>query len=208
MTEDIKEVAAAAEQQNSDKAPNLDKAKRDKNRQANLASMQLLLDAYPEVFNLENPRPLKIGIHDALAADGKLSKTKIRRALATYVRQSAYLHCLRADADRINLEGQADGKVSAEESEHARLQLNERRQKRQARLANQESETGRPARRPKSRRPRPDNNKADRPKHEHAKKISRPKTSSQLGAQNETPSEDRMKEKLDRLLATLGGPKN
>lgn len=207
MTEDIKEVAHTTDQQTTAAQPSNDKAKRDKNRQANLAAMQLLLDAYPAIFNLESPRPLQVGIHEALATDGKLSKTKIRRALATYVRQSAYLHCLRTDAERIDLQGQPSGLVSNDESEHAKQHLVERQQKRQARLAKQGITSDRPAR-GKGRGPAaPRKAAADRPA---AKAPTKPAASPQpaRASEDEAPSADRMKEKLDRLLATLGGPKN
>ena len=96
--------------------------------------MQLLADAYPEIFTLENAKPLKIGIHEDLAADGKLSKTKIRKALATYVRQIAYYECLNAGAARVNLLGEASGEVTADDAKHAqeRLeQINAKRKERQ-----------------------------------------------------------------------------
>ncbi|AJQ94389.1 activator of osmoprotectant transporter ProP [Gynuella sunshinyii YC6258] len=92
---------------------------RSKKREAAKVAVELLSEAYPEVFDLKNPRPLKIGIHESLAEDGKVSKTKIRRALSAYVRHYAYLSCLKEGAMRIDLDGSEVAPVSAEEAQHA-----------------------------------------------------------------------------------------
>ena len=92
---------------------------RSKNRAANQAALQLLCDAYPEVFNRENMRPLKIGIQEDLIADEKLAKNKIKRALASYVRSPYYFRSLKEGADRIGLDGKASGAVTESEAEHA-----------------------------------------------------------------------------------------
>jgi ProP effector len=114
---------------------------RSKNRAANQAALQLLCDAYPEVFNRENMRPLKIGIQEDLIADEKLAKNKIKRALASYVRSPYYFRSLKEGADRIGLDGQASGAVTESEAEHAKLQLKEinklRQQKQQEEKAKQ-----------------------------------------------------------------------
>ncbi len=93
---------------------------RQKNREAAKAAVELLSSNYPEVFNLKDPKPLKVGIHEELAADEKVSKTKIRRALSAYVRHYNYISCLVEGADRINLKGEVDGVVSADEAQHAK----------------------------------------------------------------------------------------
>ncbi|WP_290703391.1 ProQ/FinO family protein [Amphritea sp.] len=114
---------------------------RSKNRAANQAALQLLCDAYPEVFNRENMRPLKIGIQEDLIADEKLAKNKIKRALASYVRSPYYFRSLKEGADRIGLDAQASGAVTESEAEHAKLQLKEvnklRQQKQQEEKAKQ-----------------------------------------------------------------------
>ncbi|GGK83055.1 DNA competence protein [Amphritea balenae] len=105
-----------------------DKAKsrtRSKNRAANQAALQLLCDAYPQVFSRDNIRPLKIGIQEDLIADEKVAKNKIKRALASYVRSPYYFRSLKEGADRIGLDGQASGTVSDSEAEHAKQQLKE-----------------------------------------------------------------------------------
>ena len=114
---------------------------RSKNRAANQAALQLLCDAYPEVFNRENMRPLKIGIQEDLIADEKLAKNKIKRALASYVRSPYYFRSLKEGADRIGLDAQASGAVTESEAEHAKQQLKEinklRQQKQQEDKAQQ-----------------------------------------------------------------------
>lgn len=114
--------------------------KPNKNRAANMAAVQLLMDAYPSVFSRENPRPLKIGIQEDLVADDKVSRTKIKRALASYVRSPQYLRSFQEDADRIGLDGQPAGKVTAEEAQHARSKLKAMHEARKERVKEQAKE--------------------------------------------------------------------
>lgn len=115
-------------------------SKPNKNRAANMAAVQLLMDAYPEVFSRENVRPLKIGIQEDLVADDKVSRTKIKRALASYVRSPQYLRSFKEGAERIGLDGQPAGQVSAEEAEHARNKLQAMQDARRARIKEQARE--------------------------------------------------------------------
>ena len=94
-------------------------AKRKKEYEANRKALDELCLLYPEVFDASKPKPLQIGIHEAIATDGKLSKTRIRRALNLYVRTRSYVACLALDAERVTLGGIVTGKVSAEEATHA-----------------------------------------------------------------------------------------
>ncbi len=108
----------------NDEVKNSAKAK-SKNRAANMAALQLLIDAYPKVFDRQNVRPLKIGIQEDLVADGKIAKNKIKRALASYVRSLNYYRSLREGAERIDLKGEAAGLVTQSESDHAKEKLKE-----------------------------------------------------------------------------------
>ncbi|MGB0664805.1 MAG: ProQ/FINO family protein [Pontibacterium sp.] len=101
------------------------KKPKSKSHAANLAAMQLLSETYPDTFNRKNVRPLKIGIQEDLVADEKVAKNKIKRALAGYVRSINYLKSIQVDADRIDLNGEPAGKVTASEAEHAKSQLKE-----------------------------------------------------------------------------------
>ncbi|WP_119393365.1 ProQ/FINO family protein [Salinibius halmophilus] len=198
MSEAEKQVPPAkqdAAPENDAQAKAAEQAKREKNRKANLAAMQLLLDAYPEVFTLENARPLKVGIHEALAEDGKLSKTKIRRALATYVRQTAYLKALVEGAERVDLQGQAGGAVSADEASHAQEEL----AKRQARRKPQQNR-----RKPMNKGPRRNSNAGGKAKHQQAPRKHKPEQKKSAVEEVTGTPEERMQKKLEQLLATMG----
>lgn len=103
---------------------------RNKNREANQAAVELLASHYPEAFDSSSPKPLKIGIQEDLIADEKVSRGKIKRALATYVRNPRYLQSIVEGADRIDLQGVSAGKVSADEESHAKATLAEYKQRR------------------------------------------------------------------------------
>lgn len=91
-----------------------------KKREAAKAAVAMLAEAYPAVFDLENPKPLKIGIHNDLTEDAKISKTQMRKALSAYTRHYAYISCLVAGGHRVNLQGEVGAEVSAEEIAHAK----------------------------------------------------------------------------------------
>ncbi len=97
--------------------------KKAKSRAANRAAVQLLCETYPQTFSIAEPKPLKIGIQEELIADGKLSQNKIKRGLASYVRAYAYLRSQKDGAERVNLLGEADGAVTADEAAHAASKL-------------------------------------------------------------------------------------
>lgn len=97
--------------------------KKAKSRAANRAAVQLLCETYPQTFAIAEPKPLKIGIQEELIADGKLSQNKIKRGLASYVRAYAYLRSQTDGAARVNLAGEADGAVTADEAAHAASKL-------------------------------------------------------------------------------------
>jgi hypothetical protein len=79
---------------------------------------------YPACFDWERPRPLKLGIHKDLLAVGfgeaKVEPAQIKRALGRYCHRPRYWKALRAGADRIDLQGQPVGVVTAEEAAAAR----------------------------------------------------------------------------------------
>ena len=97
--------------------------KKTKSRAANRAAVELICETYPQTFCFAKPRPLKIGIQEDLVADGKLSQTKIKRGLASYVRAFGYLKSQTDAAPRINLLGEAQGAVTADEAAHALTKL-------------------------------------------------------------------------------------
>ncbi|MBT4443361.1 MAG: hypothetical protein HOD01_08650 [Oceanospirillaceae bacterium] len=97
--------------------------KKAKSRAANRAAVELLCETYPKTFAFAKPRPLKVGIQEELVADGKLSQTKIKRGLASYVRAFGYLKSQTEGAPRVNLLGEPDGAVTADEAAHALTKL-------------------------------------------------------------------------------------
>jgi ProP effector len=103
--------------------PSAAERKKAKSRAANRAAVELLCETYPQTFSFAKPRPLKIGIQEDLVADGKLSQTKIKRGLASYVRAFGYLKSQTDAAPRINVLGEAEGAVTAEEAAHALTKL-------------------------------------------------------------------------------------
>ncbi len=112
-------------------------APKNKNRNANIAAITLICETYPKTFNRENVRPLKIGIQEELLADEKISKGKIKRALASYVRAPAYYRSLQAGAQRVDLTGEDAGEVTEQEAEHAKAMLKKIRDERNARAKEQ-----------------------------------------------------------------------
>ncbi len=99
---------------------------------------------YPKAFSNPCMQPLKIGIHEDLAASEKLPDHWIRRALAGYVRSPRYLRLLKAGAVRLDLSGNNAGFITEEEAQHAAEQLEDRRvQRQQKEQAHREKEENR-----------------------------------------------------------------
>ncbi|HBC1012275.1 TPA: ProQ/FinO family protein [Escherichia coli] len=98
-----------------------------------------LVEAWPELFNPETPKPLKVEVFDDLMADVSIrglsfGQGALRAAVSSYAQSPRYLRVLMAGGARHDLKGQPCGEVTAEEQEAARTRLmvlNEKR-KRQA----------------------------------------------------------------------------
>lgn len=80
-------------------------------------------ERYPATFFKAHTRPLQIGIHEALAEAEPWSGKLIRRALACYVNLPRYVKSMREGVERVDLQGDSAGMVTAEEAQHAREQL-------------------------------------------------------------------------------------
>src|SRR5690554_599744 len=78
---------------------------------------------YPGAFFKGHTRPLKVGIHEALAEQEPWPEKLVRRALACYVNLPRYLKAVREGAERIDLDGKPAGQVDAKAAEHARKKL-------------------------------------------------------------------------------------
>jgi ProP effector len=79
-------------------------------------ALQWLFEKYPLCFKMEDPIPLKIGIHaDILAEirdDSAISKTNLRKALRYYVGSNAYKQAIISHTYRCDLNGNEAGEVS------------------------------------------------------------------------------------------------
>lgn len=78
---------------------------------------------YPDAFFKGHTRPLKVGIHQDLAAREPWPEKLVRRALAGYVNLPRYLKAMREEGERIDLAGQPAGVVDAQAADHARQKL-------------------------------------------------------------------------------------
>lgn len=97
-----------------------------KQHRKNRKKLDRLVLLWPDAFNLENPRPLAIGIDKALAADIECRQLSgagsLRFSLGLYVHRSAYIKALAAGGQRYDLNGKPQGDVTAEQQDRARAQ--------------------------------------------------------------------------------------
>jgi ProP effector len=87
------------------------------------AALSFLVDAFPKAFTA-NPKlrqPLKIGIADDLIVriDGAIQPRHLRLALTLYCGSVSYLWNCKIGAERVGLDGDVTGVVTAAEAEHA-----------------------------------------------------------------------------------------
>ncbi len=88
-------------------------------------AQNLLRERYSDLFG-NDPKPLKIGIHlELLARHPDLDFAGLKRALTLHCGRFAYQKTLKPGAARLDLEGQPDGEVTAEQAEIARQRLAE-----------------------------------------------------------------------------------
>lgn len=95
-----------------------------------------LVAAHPHLFNRQQPVPLAIGIHKPLLEAAKAeqlaaSVAAVRAAIGRWTSSRQYLAVMLEDATRVNLAGEPEGVVTAEQAEAAKTWL----EKRQARYA-------------------------------------------------------------------------
>ncbi len=94
-----------------------------------------LTEQFPACFiaSAEPAKPLKIGVFQELAArlenETRVSKTQLRGALRQYTMSWRYLHCVKAGAKRVDLDGVEGDEVSQEHADHAQLSLKESKEK-------------------------------------------------------------------------------
>jgi sRNA-binding protein len=95
-------------------------------RQAARATLPLLCQRWPKCFDLNNRRPLKIGIaYDLVRELGEAGlRPELKAALNLYCGNPGYLSTLRAGTSRLDLHGNEVGVVSREDELRATARLN------------------------------------------------------------------------------------
>jgi ProP effector len=93
-----------------------------------------LVEQFPACFsNKGDAKPLKIGIFQDLAErlenEERVSKTLLRSSLRHYTNSWRYLHSIKKDTQRIDLDGKDVIAVEDEHVEHAKKQLDESKAK-------------------------------------------------------------------------------
>lgn len=81
-----------------------------------------LEELYPSCFDWSKPKPLKIGIHNDIIADGH-DRARVRRALGAYCDRLNYHRAMKVGAIRIDLNGQPAGAVTEQDVKLARMSL-------------------------------------------------------------------------------------
>ncbi|PPC77210.1 hypothetical protein C4K68_12440 [Pokkaliibacter plantistimulans] len=95
-----------------------------KNKAANRAAVQWLMDSFPLAFSRQHPKPLQIGIQQSMMERLPGMEGKIKRGLASYTRSPAYLRCVQAGKSRVDIDGKEAGNVEERDAQHAREQYN------------------------------------------------------------------------------------
>ncbi|MXF07404.1 ProQ/FINO family protein [Escherichia coli] len=83
-----------------------------------------LVEYWPELFTLKEPRPLKVGVFDDLMQDIAVrglafGQGALRAVVASYAQTPRYYRALIAGGPRYDLKGQPCGEVTPEEQKHA-----------------------------------------------------------------------------------------
>ncbi|ECK2143501.1 proQ/FINO family protein [Salmonella enterica subsp. enterica serovar Enteritidis] len=90
----------------------------------NFKNMRRILAFWPELFDLDNPKPLKVGLLDDLMQDIAARSLTIgagalKAAIASYTRRIRYKKALAAGGSRYDLNGQPCGEVTPEQQQEA-----------------------------------------------------------------------------------------
>ncbi|MCF2947147.1 RNA chaperone ProQ [Paraglaciecola aquimarina] len=96
--------------------------------------INFLVETFPACFSAKgDAKPLKIGIFQDLAErlenEERVSKTLLRSSLRHYTNSWRYLHSIKKDAQRIDLDGKGVAVIEDEHVEHAKKQLEESKAK-------------------------------------------------------------------------------
>ncbi|EEM8544083.1 proQ/FINO family protein [Salmonella enterica] len=90
----------------------------------NIKKMRRVLAFWPELFDPDNPKPLKVGVLDDLMQDISARNLTIgtgvlKAAIASYTRRNRYQKALAAGGARYDLNGQPCGEVTPEQQQEA-----------------------------------------------------------------------------------------
>ncbi|ECI3890514.1 proQ/FINO family protein [Salmonella enterica subsp. enterica] len=90
----------------------------------NLKNVRRVLAFWPELFDLDNPKPLKVGVLDDIQRDIAARSLTIgagvlKAAIASYTRRIRYKKALVAGGARYDLNGQPCGEVTPEQQQEA-----------------------------------------------------------------------------------------
>lgn len=90
----------------------------------NFKHMRRVLALWPELFDLDNPKPLRVGVLDDLMQDISARNLTIgagvlKAAIASYTRRIRYQKALAAGGARYDLNGQLCGEITPEQQQEA-----------------------------------------------------------------------------------------
>lgn len=106
----------------------------------NFKHMRRVLAFWPELFNLDNPKPLKVGVLNDLMQDISSRNLTIgagvlKAAIASYTRRIRYQKALAAGGARYDLNGQPCGEITPEQQQEAADALKKAKDKPEAESA-------------------------------------------------------------------------
>lgn len=95
----------------------------------NVKHMRRILALWPELFDLDNPKPLKVGVLDDIQRDIAvrglvIGAGALKAAIASYTRRLRYKKALAAGGARYDLNGQPCGEVTPEQQQTAADDIN------------------------------------------------------------------------------------
>lgn len=106
----------------------------------NFKHMRRVLALWPELFNLDNPKPLKVGVlndlmQDISARNLTIGAGVLKAAIASYTRRIRYQKALAAGGARYDLNGQPCGEITPEQQQEAADALKKAKDKPEAESA-------------------------------------------------------------------------
>ncbi|ECE0791355.1 proQ/FINO family protein [Salmonella enterica subsp. diarizonae] len=95
----------------------------------NFKHMRRVLAFWPELFNLDSPKPLKVGVLDDIQRDIAARSLTIgagvlKAAIASYTRRIRYKKAIAAGGARYDLSGQPCGEITPEQQQTAADDIN------------------------------------------------------------------------------------